>query len=89
MSSYLFHILVQGFLTATLAVSLNLLAGYCGLVSLGQLTFFAIGAYGAALITSATSLGYVLVWPVVLGVAGLTAILQAAATSGLCTCESN
>jgi len=83
MTDYLLHILVQGCLLSTLAVSLNLLAGYCGLVSLGQMTFYAIGAYSAALLAAATSLGYVLALPVALGLAGLLAAAQATATSNL------
>jgi branched-chain amino acid transport system permease protein len=83
MKEYLFHILVQVCLTSTLAVSLNLLAGYCGLVSLGQLSFFAIGAYLAALLAPATFLGYVAVWPAVLLLAGMAALAQAQMTARL------
>ncbi len=83
MTDYLLHILIQGCLLSTLAVSLNLLAGYCGLVSLGQMTFYAIGAYAAALIASATPLGYAVVWPTALIGAGLLAAAQATATSDL------
>lgn len=83
MTDYLLHILAQGCLVATLAVSLNLLAGYCGLVSLGQMTFYALGAYSAALIASATSLGYAAAIPVALLAAMLLAASQSWATSSL------
>jgi branched-chain amino acid transport system permease protein len=83
MTDYFLHILIQGCLLSTLAVSLNLLAGYCGLVSLGQMTFYAIGAYAAALVASATPLGYALAWPTALIVSGLLAAAQAAITSDL------
>jgi ABC-type branched-subunit amino acid transport system permease subunit len=83
MDDYLFHIMIQACVTSTLAVSLNLLAGYCGMISLGQLIFFAIGAYTAALLAPATSLGYFLVWPVGLSIAALTAVGQSSATVNL------
>jgi branched-chain amino acid transport system permease protein len=83
MINYLCHILVQACITSSLAVSLNLLAGYCGLVSLGQLVFFAIGAYSAALIAPATSFGYALAFPAAFILATLGAILQASATANL------
>lgn len=83
MSEYVLHIVGQGCLLAALAVSLNLLAGYCGLVSLGQLTFYAIGAYGAALLAGATPLGYALALPAALVVAAVVAVVQAWATSAL------
>jgi branched-chain amino acid transport system permease protein len=83
MSDYVLHVLGQGCLMATLAVSLNLLAGYCGLVSLGQMTFYAVGAYAAAMLTSATPFGYAAVLPVALIVVGMIALAQAWATSNL------
>jgi branched-chain amino acid transport system permease protein len=83
MINYLCHILVQACITSSLAVSLNLLAGYCGLVSLGQLVFFAIGAYSAALIAPATPFGYLLAFPAAFVLATVGAIIQAAATANL------
>src|SRR6185437_13638241 len=38
-------ILVQGLIVLTLASMWNLLAGYAGLVSVGQQAFFGLGAY--------------------------------------------
>ncbi len=43
-------------LQATLAVSLNLVLGYGGLISLGQTGFYAIGAYSGALLALRTGL---------------------------------
>ena len=40
---------------AILAVSLNLVVGYTGLLSVGHIGFFGIGAYGMAILTSDTS----------------------------------
>ena len=40
---------------AILSVSLNLVVGYTGLLSIGHIGFFGIGAYGMAILTSDTS----------------------------------
>ncbi len=54
---------------AVVALGLNLLTGYSGQISLGHGAFFAIGAYGAAIV--ANRLG--LPWPVCILVGGLAA----------------
>ncbi len=41
------HVLVMIFIYALMAQGWNLLAGYCGQISLGQAVFFGIGAYSA------------------------------------------
>jgi branched-chain amino acid transport system permease protein len=43
-------ILVQGFIVLTLACMWNLLAGYAGLVSVGQQAFVGLGAYGVLIL---------------------------------------
>jgi branched-chain amino acid transport system permease protein len=83
MTDYLLHIFIESCLLSTLAVSLNLLVGYCGLVSLGQMTFYAIGAYATALLAPATPFGYAAAWPAALIMSSIIAALQAAATSNL------
>ena len=45
---YARHVLVMIFIYALMAQGWNLLAGYCGQISLGQAVFFGIGAYSAA-----------------------------------------
>jgi branched-chain amino acid transport system permease protein len=80
MSSYVLHVLAESCILSAVAVSLNLLAGYSGLVSLGQLTFYGIGAYSAALVASNPSLGYPLAWVIALGVSSGLAYLQCALT---------
>ncbi len=45
---YQLHILVMIFIYALMAQGWNLLAGYCGQISLGQAVFFGIGAYSSA-----------------------------------------
>jgi branched-chain amino acid transport system permease protein len=44
------HVLIMTFLYGSLAVAWNLLAGYCGQISLGHAIFFGIGAYAPALL---------------------------------------
>ncbi len=48
---YVLHILIMAGIFAILALSLNLLLGYTGQLSLGHAAFFGIGAYASALLT--------------------------------------
>src|SRR5262249_16293012 len=48
---YHLHTLIMAGLFAVLALSLNLLLGYTGQLSLGHAAFFGIGAYATALLT--------------------------------------
>ncbi|MBO0801999.1 MAG: branched-chain amino acid ABC transporter permease [Nocardiopsaceae bacterium] len=64
-------ILLQGFIILTLASMWNLLAGYAGLVSVGQQAFFGLGAY------------FVLI-PATDGVPPFAALPIAAAGAGVC-----
>src|SRR5262245_11468690 len=48
---YFLHILIMAGIFAVLALSLNLLLGYTGQLSLGHAAFFGIGAYASALLT--------------------------------------
>jgi branched-chain amino acid transport system permease protein len=50
-SPYWLHILIMAGIFAVLALSLNLLLGYTGQLSLGHTAFFGIGAYASALLT--------------------------------------
>lgn len=51
MSEYFLHLLILIGLYTILAVSLNLIIGYCGQVSLGHAAFYGVGAYTSALLT--------------------------------------
>jgi branched-chain amino acid transport system permease protein len=44
------HVMIMIFLYATLAQAWNILAGYCGQISLGHAVFFGIGAYTSSLL---------------------------------------
>jgi branched-chain amino acid transport system permease protein len=50
-NAYYLHVLVMAGIFAVLALSLNLLLGYTGQLSLGHAAFFGIGAYASALLT--------------------------------------
>src|ERR1700679_3994904 len=80
MNAYLAHIAVEVCILSMLAISLNLMAGYSGLMSLGQMTFYAIGAYAAALLAPASGLGYVIVLPVAIFLAMALAFMESAVT---------
>lgn len=56
--SYLLHLLVYFQVFALVALSLNLVVGYCGLLSLAHAGYFAIGGYAYALISLKTDLGF-------------------------------
>lgn len=55
-TAYLMHILILIGIWAILATSLNLALGYTGLLNLGHVAFFAVGAYTSAILT--TTLGH-------------------------------
>jgi len=48
---YYLHVLIMAGIFAVLSLSLNLLLGYTGQLSLGHAAFFGIGAYASALLT--------------------------------------
>jgi branched-chain amino acid transport system permease protein len=50
MNAYIIHLLILICIYAILAVSLNLAVGYAGLLNLGHIAFFAVGAYTSALL---------------------------------------
>ena len=78
--SYLLDILVQVNLYVAVAVALNLLAGYTGMLSLCMAAFFGTGAYAAALLPLRLDWP----WPLAVGagvaISGILAILIGAAT---------
>ena len=52
LNSYIMNIVVKVMIYITLALGLNILVGYVGLVSLGQAGFVAIGAYTTTILSS-------------------------------------
>ena len=67
-SAYHLHVVIMAGIFTILALSLNLLLGYAGQLSLGHAAFFGIGAYTAAL------LALRLEWPFWLGLPGAAAV---------------
>ena len=51
--NYVFHLLIYFGVYAILAMGLNLVVGYCGLLTLAHAGYFAVGAYAYALGTLA------------------------------------
>ncbi|MGH2373706.1 MAG: branched-chain amino acid ABC transporter permease [bacterium] len=59
---YLLFIIVLAASNVIVAIGLNLLVGYTGLISLGHAGFVAIGAYASGLLTSRLGLPWYLAW---------------------------
>lgn len=57
--NYIAHLLIYFSIYAILAMSLNLVTGYCGLISLAHAAYFAIGAYAYALGTITLGIGFI------------------------------
>ena len=74
-SSYMIGVFALCGIYVILAVSLDLLVGYTGLISLGHNAFFAIGAYSSALLTTQYNLSPVQAIIVGIVLAGILAWL--------------
>ena len=70
---YYLHVVIMAGIFGVLALSLNLLLGYAGQLSLGHAAFFGIGAYTSALLTLKREWSF---WP------ALTAAIALAAAAG-------
>ena len=68
---YYLHVAIMAGIFGVLALSLNLLLGYTGQLSLGHTAFFGIGAYTSALLTLRLEWP---VWPAMLGAVALAAL---------------
>jgi len=68
--AYILHLLILICIYAILAMSLNLITGYAGMLNLGHAAFFAIGAYTSTLLVMA---GFPF-WAGFLGAAGMAAL---------------
>jgi len=67
-SPYHVHVAIMAGIFAVLAMSLNLLLGYTGQLSLGHAAFFGIGAYTSALLTLKLEWSF---WPALAAAVGL------------------
>jgi len=57
--NYLFHLLVDLAMYSILAMSLNLVVGYCGLLTLAHAAYFALGGYAYALASLTLGWGFI------------------------------
>jgi branched-chain amino acid transport system permease protein len=62
-SQYLLHIIILIFLYMILALGLNIIPGFNGLLDLGYVGFYGIGAYTAGLLTVHYDMSFVLIVP--------------------------
>ncbi|MGA2124907.1 MAG: branched-chain amino acid ABC transporter ATP-binding protein/permease [Xanthobacteraceae bacterium] len=77
LDTYLVNVLIRAFLYALVAMTVDILWGYTGILTFGQAAFFGIGAYAAALVF--THLGFT---PATIALA-VTLSLAAPAVAGL------
>lgn len=72
---YLLHILILIVIYIILAQSLNLIAGYSGMVSLAHAGFYGIGAYTTAILSVNYSLSFFITLPLAMIISGLLALI--------------
>jgi branched-chain amino acid transport system permease protein len=78
--AYLLHVLVITGIFIIAAISLNLLLGYAGQLSLGHVAFFGIGAYASALVSLGFDISFLTLKPKPVWVAMLAGV----AAAGIC-----
>jgi len=74
-SQYIIRIMIMVGLYIILALGLNVLTGYTGLVSLGHAGFFAIGAYTAAILMLKLNMNFLLAAVISMTAAGIAGLL--------------
>lgn len=72
---YFIRLVVLTFIYSILAMSLNLLLGFTGIISLGHATFFGIGAYTTGVLSTKLGLPFWLILPVSAAVPVIIAVL--------------
>lgn len=76
---FLTNVLAQVGIFALMALGLNIVVGFAGLLDLGYVAFFAVGAYVTALLTSSSDLGlginFWIAMPIAVLAAGITGII--------------
>jgi len=70
---YFYHLLVITSLFSIIGMSLNLVVGYTGLLSVVHAAFYGIGAYAAAILLASTNLPFLLVVLISVGVTSVVA----------------
>lgn len=74
---YLLHIFIITSIFVILASSLDLLAGHTGLFSLAHASFFGLGAYASALLTTRAGVPFIAAGAAAMAIAAFTAVLVA------------
>ncbi|MFA6505921.1 MAG: branched-chain amino acid ABC transporter permease [Treponemataceae bacterium] len=74
-SQYILRIMVMIGVYSVLALSLNLVTGYTGQVSLGHAAFYAIGAYTSALLSTKLGLNFFVTAPLAAVFAGICGLM--------------
>jgi branched-chain amino acid transport system permease protein len=77
MENYLIAMAVSAGIYALMALGVNVMWGFAGMVNLGLVGFFAVGAYASALLTVKAH------WPIVAGMGSAT-LVAAAVGAGVC-----
>ena len=72
---YAMGVMTTAAIFVMLAVGLNIVVGYCGLLDLGYVAFFAVGAYTAGVLTTRLDLPLLAAVPAVLVTSALAAII--------------
>ena len=72
--SYIYHIVIISLIYSILSVSLNIIVGYTGLLSIGHATFYGIGAYTSAILCAKYGFPF---WAGLIAGAALAAMLGA------------
>jgi branched-chain amino acid transport system permease protein len=75
LGSYATVILTNAFLYVVLALGLNIVVGYAGLLDLGYAAFFAVGAYTVGILTEHYGVNFWLTLPVALVIAGISGVI--------------
>jgi branched-chain amino acid transport system permease protein len=75
--TYLLHILIMVGIYVILAISLNLISGYAGLLSISHAAFYGIGAYAAALLALNVHTNFIVNMALGMIVAGIIGVLVA------------
>jgi len=76
-NGYQVYLIATVCLTTIVGVGLNVLLGLTGQVSLGHVGFFAIGAYGVAILTTFDGASFWLALPVAVALAGVVGVVLA------------
>lgn len=73
--NYVFHILTMINIYILLSLSLNILAGYTGLLSITHAAFYGIGAYASALLATKLGLNFFIALPIAVAIATLLSFI--------------